>query len=51
MSQLEKKDFQDNKKGSTNLTWKGKKLTSGQLLIIVYTIIFFFAVILKITSL
>jgi hypothetical protein len=51
MSQLEKKDFQYNKKDSTNLTWRGKKLTSGHLLIIVYTIMLFFAAILKIASL
>lgn len=51
MSQSEKRAFQNNKKDITNLTWMGKKLTSGQLLIIVYTIILFFAAILKIASL
>lgn len=51
MNQLEKKDIRGSKKGSTNLTWKGKKLTSAHLLIISYTIILFFASILKIASL
>ena len=39
MNQGEKKDHQDNKKGTKNLTWIGKKMTSAHLLIITYTII------------